>query len=52
MRGLLAQSGTEAMPVVIPISGTTTVPRLEENIHTDSLTLEELKRIDDILASM
>jgi pyridoxine 4-dehydrogenase len=49
---VLAQSGSEGMPVIVPIPGTTTVPRLEDNVHAVSLTAEELKHIADLLGSM
>jgi pyridoxine 4-dehydrogenase len=49
---VLKQSESDGMPVIVPIPGTTSVPRLEENMHASSLTVEDLKRIDDLIASM
>jgi pyridoxine 4-dehydrogenase len=49
---VLAKSREDGMPAIVPIPGTTSVARLEENMMVASLSPDELKQIDDILASM
>lgn len=44
-------NGRPGMPTVIPIPGTTSSSRLEENMKDVQLTEEELKKIDEILKS-
>jgi pyridoxine 4-dehydrogenase len=49
---VLARSESDGMPIIIPIPRTTTVPRLEENLHAISLNVDELKEINGMLADM
>lgn len=37
------------MPTVIPIPGSTTVSRVQENAKVIELTVEELKEINDVV---
>jgi len=47
-----AYSATKAHPTIIPLPGTTTVSRVQENMKDIQLTAEELKEINGILATM
>ncbi|QIX02102.1 hypothetical protein AMS68_007619 [Peltaster fructicola] len=46
-----AQSERNGNPVIIPIPGTTTVPRLEENMADVELSENDIKEIDSMIAS-
>jgi pyridoxine 4-dehydrogenase len=46
-----ALSQKPGMPVIIPIPGSTTKERVEENSKTVNLADEDLSQIDDILSS-
>ena len=47
-----AHSGTKEFPTTIPIPGATSVGRVEENMKDVQLMVNELKEIDEILATM
>jgi pyridoxine 4-dehydrogenase len=46
-----AYSGTKGHPTIIPLPGATTVSRVEENTKDVHVTAEELKELDEILAT-
>lgn len=47
-----AQSGKDGMPLLIPIPGATTKERVEENMVDVELSKEEVKEIDELMASI
>lgn len=46
---ILAKSGQDGLPVIIPIPGATTEERIDENMSPLSLSKEDVAAIDDVL---
>ncbi|KAK4560350.1 hypothetical protein LTR86_005546 [Recurvomyces mirabilis] len=49
---ILAKSGKDGLPTIIPIPGSTTVERVRENVGAIELSENDVKEIDSLLASI